>query len=222
MSPKKFNYVMIGIVALLAVLAVVGVVMGSNMLTKKSAKLAELKLENKVLEEQKTDLIAAKASIEQYKELEKIAKQIVPQDKDQARAVREIVKIGNTAGINISSVSFPSSSLGGSAAPTTGSSGGSGSSGSSGSSGGSSSSSSAAKLPAISQAIPVPSIKGLYQLDVSVQISEGVTYPKLLNFLQLLEANRRTAHVNSLVITPNSANRDLLSVNMTMKVYLKP
>src|SRR3990167_9442113 len=45
--------------------------------------------------------------------LEKKARAIVPADKNQAAAVREIVKIAQSNGIKISSITFPASALGG-------------------------------------------------------------------------------------------------------------
>ena len=47
-----------------------------------------------------------------YSPLEKIAKIVVPQDKDQAKAVLEIVKIAGESGIKPTAINFPVSTLG--------------------------------------------------------------------------------------------------------------
>jgi len=209
MSPKRFYFVMVGVLILMGVLAGSGAVMANKLLTKKTARLSELKLENEVYERQKEDVIRAQKDLDKYADLEKIAKQIVPQEKDQARTTREILNLAQQAGIDIASVTFPSSTLGqkaapvakpaeGEAAPTT------------------------PAAPPITQVKPVDGITGVYQLEITVQNGDPATYPKLINFLKRLEINRRTAQVVDLTITPNAANRNVLTFSMKINLYIKP
>jgi len=209
MSPKQFYFVMVGVLILMGVLAGSGAVMANKLLTKKTARLSELKLENEVYERQKEDVIRAQKDLDKYADLEKIAKQIVPQEKDQARTTREILNLAQQAGIDIASVTFPSSTLGqkaapvakpaeGEAAPTT------------------------PAAPPITQVKPVDGITGVYQLEITVQNGDPATYPKLINFLKRLEINRRTAQVVDLTITPNAANRNVLTFSMKINLYIKP
>ncbi len=219
MNSKRVFFVMLGLIVLLVVAAAGTVVLGNQFLTKKSGKLAELKLENRVLEEQALSVTQAQKDIEKYSELERIAKQIVPQDKDQAKAVRELVKLAQESGISLSSITFPSSNLGQApppapkpteddktkdkaATPAT---------------------PAAPAAPTISQVKAVDGIPGLYQLDITVQPTpDSTSYPELITFLHKLESNRRTATINSLNITPNANNRNQLTFTMTLSIYIKP
>ena len=63
------------------------------MLEKKSHELVELKVDFHTLSKQQEQLVQARKDVESYSDLEKDARSVVPQDKDQARTVREIVKI---------------------------------------------------------------------------------------------------------------------------------
>jgi hypothetical protein len=112
MKPKKYFFVMLA-VFLLLILAILGATIGGNaLLQKESKKLTELKVQDKATEQQKSALAQAKKDIEKYKELETISKSIVPQDKDQAKTVREITKIAEDSGIRLKSFVFQSSNLG--------------------------------------------------------------------------------------------------------------
>jgi hypothetical protein len=111
-TSKKVYFGMIGLLAFLSVMLGGILYAGNNMLVKEADELVELKLESQLLEEQQLALIQANRDIEEYSELESIAKAIVPQDKDQARTVREIVKIATEAGVSFSNISFPTSNLG--------------------------------------------------------------------------------------------------------------
>lgn len=214
MSSKKAFFVMIGMIVLMSGLVVGAVVAGDLYLRGQSDKLVNLKLETEVIEAQQLSLVQAKKDVEKYADLESIAKQIVPQDKDQARAVREIISIGDQAGIKIASITFPSSSLGQkptAAAPTTGTDSGG---------------AAAPKAPVnpLTQAKPVSGIEGLYQLDITVvsDSTKPATYASLIDFLERLEQNRRTAQVSQISIQPDVQNRNNLNFTLTLTVYIKP
>src|SRR5258708_370238 len=112
MNPsKKVFFIMIGALGFLGILVIGSVVAGDIFLHKQSNKLVSLKLDNQVIEAQQASLAQAKKDIQKYAELESIAKQVVPQDKDQARATREIVNFAAQAGVKIASIAFPASNL---------------------------------------------------------------------------------------------------------------
>ena len=186
------------------------------MLQKKSSKLVDLKLENKVLEEQQSALLKANKDIEKYAELESITKAIVPQDKDQAKSVREIIKIAQESGISIASIAFPSSTLGTAAPKATTNSTGSDSS--------NSPQQNTPVTPPVSQVKPVEGISGVYQLEITVQsdTAKPVSYSNLIFFLTRLEQNRRTAQVSKINIQPDPDDIRLLTFNLVINVYIKP
>lgn len=209
MNSKRVFYVMSGVLAVL-VLAILGTAyLASGMLESRAATLQGLKLKNRVLTEEQTGLIKAKKDIAKYSSLEKIAKTIVPQDKDQAQTVREIVKLANASGINPSSITFPASTLG---ALTTGI-------------GGTAPPAAASAARSnLTQLTPVKGITGLYVLPITItqDSTSPVPYARLVEFLNRLEQNRRTAQVSSIVLQPSATNRDMLSFTLTVDEYIKP
>lgn len=190
---------------------VVGAYGVNNLLAKKADHLTDLKARSKALEEQKFALVKAKADIEKYSELEKITKAIVPEDKSQAEAVREIVKIASENGVSIASITFPASTLGAGpvaqapAATPSPSAGG-------------------ASKKSLSQLQAVKNIPGVYQLEIVVNgdTNRPVPYDKFINFLEALENNRRTAQVSTITLQPDPNNRNNLTFNLTLNGYIKP
>lgn len=212
MNSKRVYYLLLASIAILSALSIGAVVVGRKMLTKASNELVSKKLENKVLDEQENALSLVSRQSSKYTDLENISKSVVPQDKDQAKAVREIVALAADAGVSLQSITFPTSSLGGSSAA-----------GTSGSSSTTTGGSSAPKTTE-TQVKPVQGINGVYQLDITVQSSPNkpITFDQLTAFLSKLEHNRRTAQVTSLTITPASAGGNKLSFTLIVSVYLKP
>ncbi len=112
MTSKRYFFVLIGTLVLLLAIIIGGTVSGNIVLQKQSEKLLALKSENETIEMQQNALIQAKKYVERYSELDTIARSVVPQDKDQAKTVREIVKIAQENRIPIKSISFETSNLG--------------------------------------------------------------------------------------------------------------
>lgn len=189
------------------------VFLGDKLLQRQSSKLTDLKLQNAVIESQQTALSKAKKDITTYAALNETAKQIVPQDKDQARAVREIVSIAEQSGVSIAGITFPASNLG-QAAPKAAADDTAKTDGTA----------ATPDAPPLSQVKPVDGIKGVYQLDISVNttLTKPVSYTQLLDFLGRLEQNRRTAQITNLSIQPNALNRNLLTFSVQLTIYIKP
>jgi hypothetical protein len=183
---------------------------GNKMLQSHSEKLTSLKVEAAVAEEQQTLLTQAKKDLDKYAELNDVARQIVPQDKDQARAVREIIAIANESGIQITGITFPASTLGQAAPKATTTEG--------------EADATKKATPTISQVKPVDGITGVYQLELNVttDTSKPISYAQLIGFLKRLEQNRRTAQITNLSIQPNPGDRTLLTLTMQLIIYIKP
>ncbi len=218
MNSKRFFFVMSGIVIILSLGLIGSTLLASSVLKNKATHLTDLKLENKVIENQQASIGQAKKDIDRYEELVKIAKSVVPQDKDQAKTVRELIKIASASGVTISSISFPSSNLGTkptapSTAPTT--------------NGDNSTPAPAAPaVPPLSQVKPVTGINGVYQLDIAIQTgaTSAISYSQLIKFLDRLEQNRRTSQVSDIAIKPLQTTRSgsRLTFNLGITVYIKP
>lgn len=210
MNTKRVTYIMIGLLLLL-IMAVFGTTyIASGMLDTQAGTLNDLKLKSEVLAAEQQSLVKAKKDVAKYGPLANIAKTIVPQDKDQAQAVREIVKLANESGITPSSITFPSSNLGapaGAAAAT-----------------GTTPAAGAAAKNNLSQLTPVKGNPGLYilQIIITQDASSPVPYNRFINFLSKLEQNRRTAQVSNIVLQPAVNDRTKLSFTLTVDQYIKP
>lgn len=207
MNSKKAFYLMVGAVMLTGISIVLAVVLGTKMLEKQSDKLVELKVENQVLESQQTGLVKAKNDIAKYSNLEEITQSIVPQDKDQAQAVLEVVTLARQSGISIKSVTFPNSTLGTRQQPQAQQEG-----------------APAQPVAPITQAKPVEGIPGVYALEMNIVPEGRVSYYQFIDFLSKLEKNRRTSQVTAIKIDPLSSERDnpQISFSLTFNIFLKP
>lgn len=214
MSSKRAFYLMSSLILLFACGLAGGAYEINGMLGKQSTKLVDAKAKLAALQQEQVELKQAKKDIVTYSDLYKISKVVVPENKNQAEAVRQIVKIASQNGVVLQSITFPSSTLGGS--PTVGSAGATAAtpSGPSAIGGGN---------PSLSQLRKVPNIPGVYVLELKV---DGSTthlngYPELIDFLAGLEQNRLTALVSDIVILPDSQN-GTFQFTLTLDIYIKP
>lgn len=199
MRAKQLYFVLLTVfVLLLAGFAGVGYET-DTFLSKRADKLSKLRADSEVLSTLQDTLAKNKQDIAKYSELNQIAETVVPQDKDQAEAVQEIVNLASASGISkLSSITFPSSTLGTTA---TGSS----------------------KNPNLTQLTPVKGISGVYNLQITVtqDSGAGTTYDQFLTFLSKLEQNRRTAQVTGISIQP-TAGSNTVAFTLILNEYIKP
>lgn len=201
------------------VLLFIAIIAGAYNASKLLASNAQLNLKAKseALAQEQQSFIIAKANIKKYAALDQIARTVVPQDKSQAEAVREIVNLAAANHIALSSIDFPPSTLGGSsgsASPAQGTGTGS----TSPSPATSSTSSTQNKLSQLTQVKGMP---GVYQLPITVtsDTKKPIQYSQLINFLSNLENNRRTAQVESITIQPLGGG---LTFVLNLNEYIKP
>lgn len=195
MDSKRLNYLLFAATAVLALALIGSGAVANTILASKSTQLSKLKAESLVTSELQNIIKKNKADIAKYNGLNEIAKSVVPQDKDQAQTISEIVNIANDSGIaKISSITFPASTLGG---VGTGS---------------------------LTQVTAVPGIPGVYILPITItqDASATISYPKFITFLQKLENNRRTAQVTAINIQPDGQNPNNISFTLTVNEYIKP
>lgn len=220
MTPKKINIILVASIVLLLIGFIGGAYLINSTLQKQADHLTKSKAKFMAQEEEKVVLKRAKSDIKKYAYLNNIAQTIVPEDKDQAQTVREIVNLAAKNGIDISSITFPASTLGkvgnGTAAAP--------------------SSQSAAtlinpkasdkptKTDMLSQLVPVKSVPGVYQLTINVQNNpnRAPKYPQLIQFLKDLETNRRTALISSINLSPKKNDPNSVSFELTLNEYIKP
>lgn len=202
MNAKRVFYLGLGGLALLIGLCVAGTFYANKHIQAEGKKLHEFKLESSVLDRQNQALEQAKRDIKQYEELERIAKSVVPQEKDQARTVLELVNLASESGIRIISVEFPRSELGQVARRG----------------------SKKAIDSNLTQLTPLTSPKGVYSMEITVQAdpNQAISYNQLIDYLTRLENNRRTAQVNNISIIPSTENRNQISFTLSLSSFVKP
>lgn len=196
MNSKHLYQLLVGGIVLCALGLLVGAYVLNSMLQKESATLAEQQNQLAVLDGRDTALKRAKQDIAKYQNLADIAKSIVPQDKNQAQTIGEIVKLATANNIKLGSFSFPSSSLG----------------------------QVVGAQSALSQLTPVQGISGVYGLQIIVQSDSQstVSYGDFIDFLKALEQNRRTAQVLSVNVTPDTKDPARVSFSLILQEYIKP
>lgn len=211
MNSKQLNRILLISLALLVLGLFGGTYLINGNLQKRSESVVKKRAEVYKLEQEQNSLVRAKKDVQTYRPLAQIAKNIVPQDKDQAQTVREIVGIAERNGISLGSITFPTSTLGQAAVKSTKGAKPAAGSGTSNNS-------------ALSQLVPVSDIPGVYSLQIIVtsDTDSPVSYSKFLSFLDALEHNRRTALVSSISINPDEDNPNNVAFTLTLDEYIKP
>ena len=93
MSSRQLHTVLMAVLVLLFTGLLAGTYGVNKLLTTKADTLVELKAKNQALAQEQVTLNKAQEDTVRYEELNKIAQAVVPQDKSQAEAVRQIVNI---------------------------------------------------------------------------------------------------------------------------------
>ena len=195
----------------------------NKLLTSEGNTLVGQKAKSKALDQEQVSLNKAKQDIQKYQDLNKIAQSVVPQDKSQAEAVRQIVNIAGENGITLASITFPASTLGnlpnGTAAPAS-----AGASPSAAAATPAASAASAKPTKNLSQLTALKNIPGVYQLPITItnDSNHPVKYDDFINFLAALEHNRRTSQVQTINIQPDAKNPGFITFSLTLNEYIKP
>lgn len=200
MKSKQLFFLLVACIVLLGA-GFVGVAYEANaVLGQQATTLSKLKADSQVNDDLQTTLNKDKADIAKYSQLNQIAETIVPQDKDQAEAVREIVNLAAQSGIGkLSSITFPASTLGSAVPGTTVNSN-------------------------LTQLTPVTGIPGVYNLQITVTqaATDEVPYSAFTTFLGKLEQNRRTAQVSSITVQPDPKAPSKVAFTLVINGYVKP
>lgn len=221
MNSKRVHLGLLVLIGLLFVALVAGAYGANGLLTSRSHALVDRKAKSQALTQEQQSFELARRNIKKYAGLAQITNAVVPQDKSQAQAVRQIVNIAASNGVILDSITFPESTLGSNVPGST--SGGSTAAGTPApaAAAATSSTSSNAKTN-LTQLTPVKGIPGVYQLPITIVSSNPINYSQLINFLNSLEHDRRTAQVNSIVIQPVANAPQDLTFTITLNEYIKP
>jgi hypothetical protein len=193
LTAKRLYFLLWGAVCLSVVVLLLSVYLTNSLLQGKAKDVSRARAKSMVLDQKQQQLTKARADIAKYQELAQIAKAIVPQDKDQAQTVREIVKIAQDSGIKLGTISFPSSTLG-------------------------DKKSALSQLTKVKDISGVYSLEVSIQSDSTAPAS----YNSFLNFLDALEHNRRTALVNGITLVPEAGDPTKVTFTLNVSEYIKP
>lgn len=202
MNSKRLFFILVASLVAINAGGVALLVYGNKVLDKQNSKLTELKVEANTLDTVQQSLVKAKKDVEKYKDLAQVVETVVPQEKDQARTIRELVQIANESGVSIDSINFPSSTLGSSNKP-----------------GSSTPASSGATTNTQTQ--KVDGLNNVERLEITITSSKQVSYTNFILFLQKLEQNRRTAQVSSITVTPSAVDKSRVNFSLVLNVYIK-
>jgi hypothetical protein len=216
MTPKRFFFIMLSIFILSMLGGGSMLYFANQLLQKRSSNVVGLKLESAEVEAQLSAYQAAKKDVEKYAYLNKIVTSALPQDKDQARSVREIFLMAQSVGITIKSVQFSTSTLGvrAGASPSATTT--------------VTTPSAASSATSITQAKPVDGLKGVYSIETIVtpyadNSTYKVTYNQLISFLEKIESNRRAMQVADIELKPLGTNASSgISFTLTLNIFIKP
>lgn len=215
MNSKRAYLLMLAVVGVLIIAIMGGAYESKGVLAKKSIQLVQLKANLQGYQMQQTGLTQAKKQLTTYDSLYHIAKAVVPENKNQAETVLQIVKLAANNSITLGSVSFPTSSLGNSNGvaatapkPTLGGPAKSVTIGN----------------PNLSQLTPVIGSPGVYVLQITIasDSTQPASYNQLISFLSDLEHNRLTAEVTSVNIVPDTTLVNRFSFTLSLNSYIKP
>jgi type II secretory pathway pseudopilin PulG len=216
LNSKNFRLVLLGVLSLSVMLFAVIAILGTSILSSESKKMVALKVKNQTAQAQLDNLEQARKQVDKYSFFKQVAATVIPNDKNQADDIVEINKMADQAGINISSINFPPSTLGGGVTVTP-----------------QDATSATSTSKAISQAKPVSGLPGLYSLELDLQPesdtntppSKQITYNKMIDFLNRIENNRHTAQITKIEIQPSGAAANSnkgFSFNLSINVFIKP
>lgn len=194
LTAKKVYILLCCLIGLSVIMVGASVYFAQIFLKERSKDVRDARANALVLERTQSQLLKAKADTAKYRQLADIAKNIVPQDKDQAQTVREISNLAAQNDVQLGAITFPTSNLG------------------------------AVNTKTDSQLKPVKNIKGTYALSIIVNSSSknSTPYGNFLKFLESLEKNRRTALVTSITLTPDTKSPGKVQFSLAVNEYIKP
>ena len=204
MNTKKAYYLFLGVLVLMIVALGAILYFSRTFLLSNSNRLVAAKLELYKIDETESAYKKNQSLLESNVATAEALAAIVPSEKDQARAVRELTQIAGENGLTIKAVRFPGSDL--VVKKTTGTT-------------------STTNTPSVSQAKPVPGLNNVLGVAVEVELNHAtpntpISTDQVLGFLNQLENNRRNIRVTS--INFGSAVDEGKTLKMDTLIFIKP
>jgi hypothetical protein len=210
MNAKRFNRLMIALLALVILGGGVMLYFGNHFMQKSANQLIATKLDNIGYDTEEQTYLQARKDLEKYHDLSEVIQKILPKSKDQAQAVSELYKIGDETGIIIDKIQFPNSTLGQKTTTPTSTN---------------NQNSSATNSPSVTQALPVTGMPGVLGMDIAISLQPGsgktISYANMIKFLQKVEVNRRNMQIKQIAVQTDTKNGGV-TFQMTLTIFVKP
>lgn len=192
MTTKKAHYGLLGLLVLVIVAIGLAMYFSRVFLKSNSDSLVNAKLELYKIDETEYIYRKNQAILQENQETADILASVLPQEKDQAKAVREITQIASDNGLSVKAIRFPGSDLVITNKPVAAQTQGSTTTPQATPSG-----------PTISQAKPVNGLNNVLGIAVEVELTSArsgaqISTDQVLSFLQQIENNRRNIRVTSI------------------------
>lgn len=205
-SAKKAYYGLIGL--LIIVIAGIGAVLYFSrvFLKANSDKLVAAKLELYKIDETESAYRKNQALLTANQDTADILASVIPNEKDQAKAVREITQIAADNGLSVKAIRFPGSDLVITNKSTT-------------------AEQKTATSQSVSQAKVVPGLTNVLGIVVEIELNSAnanqtISTDQVLGFLQKVENNRRNIRVTS--INFGSAVDEGKTLKVDTLLFIKP
>jgi hypothetical protein len=193
MTAKRLYLLLWGAVGLSVVVLLLSIYLANSFLQHKAQTVIDARVKSMALDEKQHQLSKARADIAKYQSLADIAKSIVPQDKDQAQTVREIVSIAEANGIKLGTISFPTSSLG----------------------------TKKGALSQLTKVKDIAGVYTL-EVTVQSDTTAPPRYAQFIAFLDAMEHNPRPALVTGVSLVPEAGDPNKVSLTLNLNEYIKP
>jgi len=168
-----------------------------TMVGDRSESISIDKAQLQILEDKSLMTIVTEAQMARLQFIQAIADEVIPAEKTQPELITQLIQIARENNISLESITFNKRTE--SAAPTQ----------------------QATTIPDITQAEPLPNIKGVYSLPLTISINGS--YDNMLGMLQDIELNRRKMQVSSVAISPVSeSSGGGVAATIVIDVYVRP
>jgi hypothetical protein len=208
MNAKKVFYLLIGLTVIIVIATGSMLFFADSFLKKNSEKLTQYKKDEKQVQLDERVYTKANNDLKKYTQLglRQAVDEALPKEKDQAKAVKEVLQIATVTGVKIEKIQFTDSTLGDKVKTPAANPNGQ----------------TVAPSATITQAKPIPGISGVQGIEMTVGLTGAndktpINYSQFTDFVDKITNNRRSMQISKLTIQPG-----LKKAELTINIFVKP
>lgn len=192
MTPKKMNKLLWAGLLLLSVIFLAGLYFANKSFTKLANDTNKLRAETQINQKKLEIYKQSKDKSKSLEHVEDLAQQILPTTHNQSATVAEISQFASRTGLKVADITFDAPSP------------------------------SAKKNTKKDKNVKTKKLpKGVEAIPMTLSLREGARYDNILEFLKILENNRRKMQVTNISLTPSEENRAIFEqVVFRIHVYV--